>query len=946
MKQKIINMKKLFALSLILLALNVMAQEQPLQNPNLDPDVRYGVLDNGLTYYIRHNEQPKNRAEFHIAQKVGAVLEEDSQNGLAHFLEHMAFNGTKNFDGKGIIEYFKSQGLSFGGDINAYTSIDETVYRLSNVPTVRQGVVDSALLVMHDWSGAISLIGEEIDAERGVIREEWRTRSNAMVRMWTESNKRKYPGSQYAKRDVIGDTAVINNFPYDTLRAYYKKWYGPDLQGIIVVGDVDVDHVEAQIKKLWQDIPERANRGVRPLYSYGRNTEPRAVVVSDAEANYSILTFECLADATPHEALQSPEGYVRTLLTDIVEAVIGYRFDELTQKADCPVMQGEGGYEYRTTKLDDEFAVQAVAKTGREHDAAALVLTEIEKLRRYGITTSELERAKLEILNDLEKAYNERNKQKNIDLTRQYIRHFLDGAPMLGAEQELQIAKMILQKVSAGDVNGRIAQMITPENRIFTIMGMRKDGIVLPTEAELLQMMGAMESLAIEAPAEETLDIPLVAKTPRMGKAIRPKKDIHHNLDLDATEITLRNGIKVIIKTTDFSDDEILFRAYSVGGLSQLDDNDVINASFAPNIVEANGIGDHSATQLTKLLAGKTLGMEADIADGSEELHGSSSVKDFEAMLQLAYLYFTAPRADDEAFNAMMSNFKAMTANKDANPKAVFRDSLQFEMGGRSPRVLLINDATLDKVDQARALQLYRQRFANPKDFTFFFVGNIKADDATLMLINQWIGCLKTDVAAQPEKFIPRSNHLPEGQVTNRFLMPMSTRTASNLVVYSLPMRYEIRNRITLRLLSDCLDAMYLESIREREGGSYGVGVYGGIDKNYGIAELLMQFDTDPKLEDKLLAIIHEELERVANGAPIAEELEKSKQNLRKDYAQNIERNKFWLNNILYRYYFEQDNYLKFYLPVIELVNEQDVRDMARQLLDGGNVLQVIMEPK
>lgn len=945
-------MKKLIALSLILMSLCISAQERPqiqiqehpLLNPELDSNVRYGVLDNGLTYYIRHNEQPKNRAEFHIAQKVGAVLEEDSQNGLAHFLEHMAFNGTQHFDGKGIIEYFKSQGLSFGGDINAYTSIDETVYRLSNVPTVRTGVVDSALLVMHDWSGAISLIGEEIDAERGVIREEWRTGSNAMRRLWRESNKLKYPGSQYAKRDVIGDTAIINNFPYDTLRAYYKKWYGPDLQGIIVVGDVDVDYVEAKIKSLWKDIPERANRGVRPLYSYGRNADPRVVVVADPEATHTIITFECLHDATPHDILQSKMGYMLTLPLDIIETVISYRFDELTRKADCPIVAGEGGYEYRATKLDDEFAFMVQVKTGKEKEALNLMLTEIEKLRRYGITQSEFDRAKLEILNDLENAFNERNKQQNRRLTEQYIRHFLDGSPVLGEDQELEIAKMVFSQLTLSGLNEMIAPLLTDKNRIVCVMGKQKDE--LPNEEEIHTALLAMKDLQIEAPVNETLDMPLVEKTPKAGKKIRPKKDIHNNLDVKTTEITLRNGIKVVIKNTDFSDDEILFRAYSVGGLSMVEDDDVLNAYLAPTIIETNGVGQHSATQLTKLLSGKTVSIESSIDKGSEEIKGSSSVKDFETLLQLTYLYFTAPRQDDEAFNALMGMLRSSVANKAANPKAVFSDSVHYCMGSNSPRVTLLNNETIEKIDQQRALEIYKQRFANPKDFTFFFVGNIKADQATLTLINQWIGSLKTDANAQPEQFVKRSDRLPQGNVTNRFNMQMSTRTASNVVVYSLPMRYEIRNRITLRLLSDCLDAMYLESIREREGGSYGVGVYGGLDKNYELGELYMQFDTDPKLEDKLLAIIHEELERVANGAPIAEELEKSKQNLRKDYEQNIEKNKFWLNTILYRHYLEDDNYLKFYLPVIELVNEQDVRDMARQLLDGGNVLQVIMEPK
>lgn len=933
-------MKKRMILAALAVGFATVLTAQNPQPMPIDPNVRYGQLANGLTYYIRHNEQPKQRAEFHIAQAVGAILEEDNQNGLAHFLEHMAFNGTKHFPGKGIINYFESVGVSFGGDINAYTSLDETVYRLSNVPTYREGIIDSALLVMHDWSCDLSLLGEEIDAERGVIREEWRTRADASRRMWKEGNRLKYPGSQYAKRDVIGDTAVINNFSYDALRDYYHKWYGPDLQAIVVVGDIDVDAIEAKIKALWADVPARANRGERTLYGYGSNDEPIVALFTDKEAQYSRVTLEYKHPAMPGDVRLSQQGLATILMNQLMENVIGYRFNEITSKPTASFVAAYGGYDNAATKLDGEFILLAIAKADNEQATLKDLLTEAERLKRYGITASELERAKADLLNAYENAYNDRNNQRNIKLTRECIRHYLDHEPMVGIEQELQFAQQLLPLVSTDIINQMISGYITDKNLIVSILGSEK--AKMPTEAEVRATLAEVKATDIDAPKEETLDQPLVKKAPKAAKI----KSVAKNESLGTTEWTLSNGAKVVLKPTKFKNDEILFAAHSMGGYSHIATDDLTSAAFMTEIVSQNGIGDFSNTQIQKLLTGKTANVSPEIDNDSEGLSGSASVKDFETMLQLAYLYLTAPRRDDEAFEALMNLYETALANRESNPKAVFSDSILMMQSNHDKRVVLFNRQTLDKIDQAKALEAYRQRFANPADFTFFFTGNIDPDDkATQKAICTWIGGIKGKNLH--EDYIDNGERTPRGNVKNYFKREMTTHTASNRILYTANMDYTLQNRITMRLIGNILSTRYLESIREREGGSYGVGCAGWMQQHpEKQAWLVMQFDTDPEKQEKLMGIIHEEINTIIENGPLATDVAKEKEILLKGFDEEIEKNDFWDSTVLHRYYIDGDDYVRDYKATVEAITGETIQNTLKALVAQGNVLEVVMLPE
>ena len=938
-------MKKfIFCTLLCALVVAAQAQQQNVQFPQLPNDsaVRVGHLDNGLTYYIRHNEMPKQRCEFHIAQAVGAILEEDDQNGLAHFLEHMCFNGTQHFEGKGIINYFESIGVNFGGNINAYTSLDKTVYRLSDVPTYREGIIDSALLVMHDWSCAVSLLPEEIDAERGVIREEWRTGRTAARRMWKRSNELMYPGTQYAIRDVIGDTAVINNFSYDAIRAYYHKWYGPDLQAIIVVGDIDVDQIEAKIKELWKDVPARSNRGERPYYGIGDNTEPIVAIVTDPEAQSSLIRMIYKHQPMPTIAKNTPEGYFRKqVLDNLVYIIMNERLQEITMKPDAPIMGGVMAYT-GLVPTRDGYYTSVTAKEGQEKAAFNLLVEQIEKMRRYGFTADELERAKTEMLNDYEKQYNERGSRRNVSYAQEYINNYLDHEPMPGIEWEYDFVKKVLPMINTEVLNQLAATYITDDNLIVNIQAPEKKEVVLPTKDEILAAIAGMKSLDIAQPVAQAVDDQLVKKKLKAGKIKKTK----YLPDLDATEWTLRNGVRVVIKNTNFKQDEIRMSAFSWGGESLVKTEDLMSAEFATSAIQFMGIGDYSATDLQKALSGKTVQCSPSLNETNEALRGSSSIKDFETLLQLIYLHLTAPRRDEEAFQTLVNIVNNQLLNKETNPKAVFSDSVQMMSTNHSPRTMLLNKESMKQVSLDKIMQIYQERFANPADFTFFFVGNIDPKDPEAQrLICTYLGSLKTQ--KYRENFVDNGVRAPKGRVLNYFSRKMETTTASNRIQYtSYDMPYSLKNAMNMEIIGRILSTRYLESIREREGGSYGVGTYGYFQANpVPEAGLLMQFDTDPDKQVRLMEIIHEEVQTIIDNGPLATDLQKEKESMLKDLQEDMEKNNWWIST-LEIYYKLGVNRATEYKPVVEGITAETVQETLRKLVNSGNMFEVVMLPE
>jgi len=934
-------MKRILLNTLLLCAVMIAwAQEAPEKLP-LDPDVRYGQLDNGLTYYIRHNEQPKQRCEFHIAQAVGAILEEDHQNGLAHFLEHMAFNGTQHFEGKGIINYFESIGVSFGNNINAYTSIDETVYRLSDVPTYREGIIDSALLVMYDWSCGLSLLEEEIDAERGVIMEEWRTGRTANRRIRQQMKAKMYPGTQYAKRDVIGDTAVINHFEYQALRDYYHKWYGPDNQAIIVVGDINVDTIEAKIKALWADVPRRDNYGERPIYTVNHNDKPLVVIVTDPEAEGSRITLQYKFDQLPEEMQGTAQEYMLSIVREFACSMLHQRLDELALDPTAS-FTGASCYYGAAAKKMDAFNAIIIPKEGRETEAYNDLLYQLEKMHRYGFTQSELDRVRAEKLNWMEKAYNERNTRKNIFLAREYIRNFENNEAVPGLQWEYEFVQAVVPLVSLETVN-QVAKALIHANPTVAISGPEKEGVNIPSEEAILASLSGLSDLAIEAPEEEVIDSELVKKMPHKGKI----KSVVYNEEIQSTEWILANGIKVVFHPTEFKADEVLMQAFSKGGLSQVKTEDLPSAKVANYIVQLAGLGTFNATQLEKALAGKTVSVAPSIEDNTERIQGSSSVKDLETMLQLTYLYFTAPRRDEQAYETFIAMMKNSLVNRDKNPKITFSDSILMMSTNHSERTILTNLEMVEKINLDKALDIYKARFANPADFTFVFVGNINPNDAKVQdMVCQWLGGLKTKKGGH-EEIIDHHVTVTPGQQKNYFSRSMEVNTASNCIQYtSYDIPYSLGNALNMEILGQILRTRYLESIREREGGSYGVRTYGFMSHlPHDKAGLIMQFDTDPKKQARLMEIIHEEVQTIVENGPLATDLQKEKESMLKEFQEDLEKNSYW-RNALYSYYMFGTNKIRDYKPTVEAITSESVQSILKKLVSAGNMFEVVMIPE
>lgn len=924
----------------VLPGISLFASAQQLIPVPMDPQIRYGKLDNGLTYYIRKNQQPKERAEFYIAQNVGAILENDDQNGLAHFLEHMAFNGTKNYPGKLLIEYFESIGVKFGTNINAYTSLDETVYNLSDVPTTRQSVIDSALLVLHDWSGFITLAGEEIDNERGVIREEWRTGAGAERRMWKAANYLKYPGSQYAKRDVIGDTAVINNFSHKAIRDYYEKWYRPDLQAIYVIGDVDVDQVEQRIKTLFADIPAKSNAGERPVYEIASNVEPIISVVKDKEARMTRIELEYKHKKLPQEVKLSMAGYLTGVLNQMISTIMGYRFDEITQRADAPFVGGYAMYG-ELVKSTDAFQLLVVPKEGKELEGLTALLSEAEKLRRFGFTNSEVERAKSELMKSMENAYNDRENQKNRNLVREYIRHYLDAEPIPGIEWEYQTLQQVMPHVTAERLNQIVKNYVTDENLIVSFMAPDKPSVIIPSNEQVLATLDAVKKAEYTANKEDDINRPLITKAPKAGKI----KSVSTNATLGTTEWVLKNGVKVVFKTTEFKKDEILLSAFSEGGVSKVKNTkDIISASMAAQVVANNGLGSFSQVELNKVLAGKMASVSPQIGSYTEGFNGRSSVSDFETLLQLVHLYFTAPRSDNDAFASLMNMFKTSLANAASDPRVAFNDSVTMMVNNRHPRTVVVNLNTIGMLNQERALAIFKERFGKPGDFTFVFTGNINPEDqAVRQAILTYLGGLKSKGKA--ETFTDVKIRKPRGLAHNHFQRKMEINKASNFILYSGHLPYTMINRTAMTAIGSILNMRYLESIREKEGGSYGVGVRGAAS-NTPIEEgiVMMQFDTDPEKQQRLMSIIHKEVDDIVKNGPREDDLQKVKENMLKKYSEDLRENGWWQSTIV-SYYQDELNFVDDYTRAVNALTPQFIQETLKRIVDQGNVMEVVMKP-
>ncbi len=923
----------------LLCVMGVAAQQLP--DIPTDTTVRIGRLDNGLTYYIRHNDKPEHRVDFYIAQKVGSILEEPRQRGLAHFLEHMAFNGTKNFPGdergKSIVDWCESKAIKYGTNLNAYTSVDETVYNISNVPSGDENVLDSCLLILHDWSSFILLKDSEIDKERGVIHEEWRSRNSGLMRIYTDAQSTMYPDSKYADCMPIGSIDVIDNFPYQDLRDYYDTWYRPDLQGIIIVGDVDTDKVEGKIRAMFSDIPKAQGKPERTYYPVADNDEPIVYIGSDKELSTPNIQLYFKHEATPDSAKGNMSYLVQQYVLDMAMSMLSARFDELMQSPEPPFTDAGAGYgDYFLSKTEQAFNVTVVCKGDGVRTALGSALTEIERMRRYGFSESEYVRARANYLQALESAYRERANRRNANYVNDCTQHFLNAEPLMSVDDEYRIMTAIANQIPVEAVNGVAqGQLLTENNRVVFIAVPDADRAGCPAKDEVLAMLGGMDSLEVQPYVDKVSDEPLMQSAPQGGSIVSEGSDIY-----GTTRLVLSNGVTVYLKTTDFQDDEIMMRAVSPGGTYMYPDSEILNATYLSPLGAIGGLGSFSRTDLTKMLAGKNASVSASVESRRETVSGSCSPKDLETLMQLTYLTFTAPRRDDDAFQSFRSRTRTELANSEADPMSTLSDTLQAVMHGNNPRLLFMHADMVDSISYDRALGMYADRYGDATDFTFYFVGNIDPE-AARPLIASYLGSLP---AHGRHDVVPERNvDILPGIRTKEYAKHLQTPMATTVMVHSGGMAYSMRNSLLMNILTQALDMEFNDKIREKESGTYGVSSYGSLSKfPRQRAILQIVYQTDPEKKDRLNTMIDGIVGDMAKNGPTGEQMQKIKGYMLKRHADNLKENSYWLQAIDERLYTGVD-FIDGYEDMIGSFTPQDVRDFAASLVGQGNKVTVVL---
>ena len=939
------KIKQLMAGVLMLAAACVTAQEMPQMPPvPVDEAVRMGKLPNGLTYYVRHNDYPEHRVNFYIAQRVGSIQEEESQRGLAHFLEHMAFNGTENYPGNGVIDYTRTLGVEFGRNLNAYTSTDQTVYNIDDVPSTRQSALDSCLLILRDWSCGLLLEGDEIDKERGVIHEEWRLRSSASQRMLERNLETLYPGSKYGKRMPIGLMSVVDNFKYNEIRDYYHKWYRPDNQAIVVVGDIDVDYMEGKIKEMFGPIPAPAADAAQVV------TEPvpdndEIIVVSDKdkEQQYSIIQLMFKSDPMPREMKGTMAYMLQDYVMDIVSSMLNQRLAEKAQEPDCPFIQaGSGNGAYIMSNSKEAYTIYAMPKEGQTDAALQAIMTEALRVAKHGFTATEYARAKEEYMSQLQKQYDNRSKISNARYGRSYIANYLEGDPIPSMETEYAIMNQIVPMLPVEMINQGVAEMFPQENNenvVVLCFNQEKEGNTYPTVEGLTGAITAARNSNIEAYVDNVKNEPLMTKLPKAGKIKKETK----NAKLGYDELILSNGAKVILKKTDFKDNEIRMYAVSKGGSSLYGQKDWANTELFDMAIMQSGLGNFSNQELEKALAGKQASASLSLGTYTESLSGQSTIKDLETMFQLAYLRMTDIRKDDKAYANIMNLLETALKNKGLQPEAAFADSVNVTLNNHTWRYRPFEAECLKDVNYDRIMQIAKERTANAADFTFYFVGSFD-NDTIRKHICQYIASLPAK--GKKENWVNVDEH-PSGTVLNHFTRKMETPKANaQMYWHSSAIPFTIQNSILADMAGEVLSKVYLQKIREDAGAAYSAGASGDVDYegdkvfSYVMASVPMK----PEKAAEALDIMRQEVPAAAQSVDAATLADIKAANL-KNYDTMLKENGFWINAL--RMWDQRGiDIVNGYREAVNAVTPQQVSDFIKKIMASGNKIEVVMMPQ
>ncbi len=906
-----------------------------------DPATKVGKLENGMTYYIRHNAQPAQRAEFYLATNVGAFQEEDDQDGLAHFLEHMCFNGTKNFPEKGILDWLQSIGAEFGRNINASTGFEQTQYMLNNIPIVRESIIDSCLLVMHDYSHFVTCDPEEIDAERGVILEERRTRRDASWRMFEKTLPYYYGDTPYSRRTLIGGEEQLKTFKYESLTNFYKTWYRPDMQALVVIGDVDVDQIEAKIKSIFSDIPAPEAPTQKVIHKIPDNAEPIVAVLTDPEATGSSIEVLWKSEPMPLEYNSTDVGFMTDIIKSYISMIMRERFNDITAKPDAPFL-GASFYIGRLCLAADAAMGNVSFKDGNAVDAFQAFMTELEKMKRFGFTDGEVQRAKDNIISRYEKAAEAAATRKNADFVRPILNNFYFKNSMLDPATALQLAQMVCSQINAAILGQVAASLITDENMVVIFNGPEKEGVTNPTEAQLVETIKAVKSAEIAANVEENVNEPLI--DPAALKGSKVKKETAGVSG--STVWVLKNGVKVVVLPTQHKKDQVLFNLNMNGGKSVIPTEAM--PSFEDNIwslyLSNTGVSKFSGTQLPKMLAGKNVSVNPYLGSSQHGIGGQCAPKDIETALQLMYLTFVEPRFDQNEYETGIQQIKAILPNLKNNPMYQFQVAASDIMYGDNERVVTLDEDVLAAADLETIRKVYtEQLFNDAAGATLRIVGNVDMETLKPM-VEKYIGSLPKGKKAH-EYVEENLVNMVKGNVEENVKVPMQTPKATVLQVYSAYMPVDTKTEVTLELANYVLDMIYTKTIREQEGGTYGVGTRLSAEREpVSMVTFLVQFDTNPEQAARLGDLTVKYLKEYAQNGPTPEEFAMAVENVKKNIPESRISNNYWLGALSKNIHYGID-YDAEYEAALNSITAEDVKALLQKVLAQENFIDIMLSP-
>lgn len=931
-------MKKITSVLLFLVCLSFTAQEVNLNNPlPISTKVKKGVLSNGLTYYIYPTDVTKDAASYYIIQNVGSVLENEDQQGLAHFLEHMAFNGTENFEGKGVLNTLQKEGAVFGQDINAYTAFDETVYNMNNIPTTPE-LIDTCLLILHDWSNGLLLTDEEIDAERGVIKEEWRTRQSGGMRIFKQSLPVMFNHTIYADRMPIGLMDIVENFKYKTLRDFYHDWYRTDLQAIAIIGDVDVNEIEAKIEKLFANIPAIENPKERFVIEIPENQEMLYALVKDKEVTTAQIEFGIRHPrAKTYETVADLKNFLKErMITSMFRARIG----ELTQKPDTPFLgtRINIGKHSRATKA---FSASIYPKPGKQHEAFKAVMTEINRAVKFGFTQAEIDRTIVKFKNSYQTQITKEDDKSHAGIVYGIQQNYLENITMVDISKQYPIIETILANLTQEDIHQKLKSLYTDKNRFMIVTGVEGKNNLTETDAKtIINQVENDDTLIAYADAfsGKTLISNIDIKS---GKIVSEDK----NKDLEATTFKLSNGVNVHYKFADKNKNDVKLQAVSYGGLSLIDDENLPSAKYASTVVQQSGLGDYSVTDLTKVLAGKTASTYVNIASLTESVNGSAVTKDVETMLQMVHLHFVKPRFDEDAYKVFKGQVDNYLIRRSENINEKINDSVKVTLFGKNnPKKPIFNADYAEKIQFGKIKNIYLERFKDASDFEFFIVGDVDKD--TLKpLLEKYIASIPTHNTT--ENFKDNSTPWLSNTIDKDVFLKMEDPKSTVRISYKNDYEYSLKNDLLARTLADILTLRYMETLREDEGGTYGASAYGNVTKRPNEkANLWVQFDCNPDKVETLVAIVHNELKKVATGEISKTDLDKTKNNYLKEYKQQQDYNSYDMSLLVnfYREGYNMNNPENFD-NIVNALTIEDIKLFAQNLMKDAKSYEIIIKP-